>query len=112
MKASTIAVCSLLAVGLQAQEAARPKLYNTAKQKLLEGRQVFSFTQSKFDIAGYCEAAKHYDYAWLEMQHRTLEFKEVEAMVAACAHAGAPPMIRLTDEGLWHIQHATDIRSL
>ena len=32
------------------------KLYNTTRQKLLEGRQVFSFTQSKFDIAAYCEA--------------------------------------------------------
>jgi hypothetical protein len=27
-------------------------LYNTAKQKLIEGKQVFSFTQSKFDPAG------------------------------------------------------------
>ena len=34
-------------------------LYNTAKQKLLEGKQVFSFTQSKADPAAYCESAKH-----------------------------------------------------
>jgi len=44
------------------QDAAKPKLYNTVIQKLREGKQVFSFTQSTFDIAGYCEAAKHYDY--------------------------------------------------
>lgn len=87
-------------------------LYNTAKQKLLDHKQVFSFTQTKFDIAGYCEAAKHYDYAWFEMQHSTLEFKDVEAMIAACPHAGATPMIRLPDAQEWHIQHATDIGAL
>src|SRR4051812_21723771 len=96
----------------QGQTAAKPPLYNTAKQKLLEGKQVFSFTQSKFDIAAYCEAAKHYDYAWFEMQHSTLEFKDVEAMMAACPHAGATPMIRLPDAQEWHIQHATDIGAL
>jgi 4-hydroxy-2-oxoheptanedioate aldolase len=93
----------------QGQAAAQPKLYNTVKQKLLEGKQVFSFTQGKMDIAGYCEAAKHYDYAWFEMQHSTLEFKDIEAMIAACPHAPAIPMIRLPDAQEWHIQHATDI---
>ena len=90
-------------------QATKPPLYNTAKQKLLEGKQVFSYTQSKFDIAGNCEAAKHYDYTWYEMQHSTLEFKDIEAMIAACPHAGATPMIRLPDAQEWHIQHATDI---
>ena len=89
--------------------AAKPPLYNTTKQKLLEGKQVFSYTQSKFDIAGNCEAAKHYDYTWYEMQHSTLEFKDIEAMIAACPHAGATPIIRLPDAQEWHIQHATDI---
>jgi 4-hydroxy-2-oxoheptanedioate aldolase len=97
---------------VQGQGAAKPKLYNTAKQKLLEGKQVFSFTQTKFDIAGYCEVAKHYDYIWFEMQHSTLEFKDVEAMIAACPRAPATPMIRLPDAQEWHIQHATDIGAL
>lgn len=97
---------------LSVPASAQPKLYNTAKQKLLEGKQVFSFTQTKFDIAGYCEAAKHYDYAWFEMQHSTLEFKDVEAMIAACPHAGAIPMIRLPDAQEFHIQHATDLGAL
>src|SRR5215467_11820522 len=91
---------------------AQPVLYNTTKQKLLEGKQVFSFTQTKFDIAGYCEAAKHYDYTWFEMQHSTLEFKDVEAMIAACPHAAATPMIRLPDAQEFHIQHATDLGAL
>ena len=91
---------------------AKPPLYNSAKQKMLEGKQVFSYTQSKADIAGNCEAAKHYDYTWYEMQHSTLEFKDIEAMIAACPHAGATPMIRLPDAQEWHIQHATDIGAL
>src|SRR3954468_24340501 len=94
------------------QGATKAPLYNTAKQKLLDGKQVFSYTQSKFDIAGHCEAAKHYDYTWFEMQHSRLEFKDVEAMIAACPHAGAIPMVRLPDAQEWHIQHATDIGAL
>lgn len=103
-------VLSLLVAALLSGIAvAQTKLYNTAKQKLLDGKQVFSFTQSKFDPAGYCEAAKHYDYTWFEMQHSTLEFKDIEAMIAACPHVAATPMIRLPDAQEWHIQHATDI---
>jgi len=111
-------LCSAAAaIGVWAQQSAapagaKPKLYNTAKQKLLDGKQVFSFTQDKFDPAGYCEKAKHYDYTWFEMQHSTLEFKDVEAMIAACPHVAATPMIRLPDAQEWHIQHATDIGAL
>ncbi len=94
------------------QGAAPAKLYNTVKQKLMDGKQVFSFTQSRMDIKDYCEKAKHYDFAWFEMQHSTLEFKDVEAMIAACPHAGAIPMTRLPDAQEWHIQHATDIGAL
>jgi 4-hydroxy-2-oxoheptanedioate aldolase len=85
-------------VAAQGQAAAKPKLYNTAKQKILEGKQVFSFTQSTMDIKGYCEAAKHYDYTWFEMQHSTLEFRDIEQMIAACPHVAAIPMIRLADD--------------
>ena len=92
-----ISLAAIPAAAQQGQDAAKPKLYNTVIQKLREGKQVFSFTQSTFDIAGYCEAAKHYDYTWFEMQHSTLEFRDVEAMIAACPHAGAIPMIRLPD---------------
>jgi len=88
------------------------KLYNTAKQKLLEGKQVFSFTQSKADPADYCERAKHYDFTWFEMQHSTLEFRDVEAMIAACPKVAATPMIRLPDAQEWRIQHSTDIGAL
>jgi hypothetical protein len=58
--ATQILVCSFLALatpgmqlGAQSPDAgtAKAKLYNTTKQKLLDGKQVFSFTQSKMDIA-------------------------------------------------------------
>jgi len=93
----------------QSADGAKPKLYNTAKQKLLDGKQVFSFTQLKMDIEGYCESAKHYDFTWFEMQHSTLEFADIEKMIAACPHVAAIPMIRLPDAQEWHIQHSTDI---
>jgi 2-keto-3-deoxy-L-rhamnonate aldolase RhmA len=112
MKCLSTAVSSFFAVAvltLPAPAQQPPKIYNTVKLKLAEGKQVFSYTQTKFDIAANCEAAKHYDYTWYEMQHSTLEFKDVEAMIAACPHAGAIPMIRLPDAQEWHIQHATDI---
>ncbi|MEP7355357.1 MAG: aldolase/citrate lyase family protein [Acidobacteriota bacterium] len=117
MGALVVLASATLCVTIKAQPqpakgAAPAKLYNTAKQKLLEGKQVFSFTQTKMDIAGYCESAKHFDYAWFEMQHSTLEFKDVEAMIAACPRAGAVPMIRLPDAQEWHIQHAADIGAL
>jgi 2-keto-3-deoxy-L-rhamnonate aldolase RhmA len=95
--------------GQQISPTAKPKLYNTAKQKLLEGKKIAGFTQSTMDIAGYCETAKHYDYTWFEMQHGTLEFKDVEAMIAACPHVAATPMLRVPEAQEWHIQHATDI---
>jgi len=107
---------ALPAVPLAAQSpdsgATKAPLYNTVKQKLLDGKQVFSFTQSKMDIADYCERAKHYDFTWFEMQHSTLEFADIEKMIAACPHVKATPMIRLPDAQEWHIQHATDIGAL
>ena len=34
------------------------ELYNTAKRKLLDGRQVFSQTITQFDVKAYCEGAQ------------------------------------------------------
>jgi len=110
---AAIALAGVVALAQQNQTtAAKPKLYNTAKQKLLDGKQVFSFTQSTADVADYCERSKHYDFTWFEMQHSTLEFKDVEKMIAACPHTNATPMIRLPDAQEWHIQHTTDIGAI
>src|ERR1700743_2234684 len=102
----------LLVAQSSSSTASRAPLYNTVKQKLLDGKQVFSFTQSKPDVADYCEHANHYDFTWFEMQHSTLEFADVEKMIAACPRAKATPMVRLPDAQEWHIQHATDIGAL
>src|SRR5258706_3054092 len=63
------------------------RLYNNVKQKLLDGKQVFTFGIYKLDVPLYCESAKHYDYLWFEMQHRTMSFAAVEQMIAALPRA-------------------------
>ena len=57
--------------------AQRP-LYNQAKEKLFQDKQVTSVTISSFNPDQYCEARKHWDYIWFEMQHSTLSFNEVQ----------------------------------
>ena len=89
--------------------AAKGPFYNTVKQKLLDHKQVFAFTVFKLDVPQYCEYAKHYDYAFFDMQHTTMSFADVEQMIAACPHNGAMPFVRLPDAQEWHIQHATDV---
>jgi 4-hydroxy-2-oxoheptanedioate aldolase len=101
----------VLSIPAGAQQAKAP-LYNTAKQKLLDGKQVFSFTISRLDVDFYCEVAKHYDFIWFEMQHSTMIWADIEKMIAACPHAGAIPMVRMADEQESSIQHATDIGAL
>jgi 2-keto-3-deoxy-L-rhamnonate aldolase RhmA len=93
-------------------ETANQKLYNTAKQKLLDGKQVFSHTISRFDIEAYCLQAPHYDFTWFEMQHSTMSFAEVEKMVAACPRVGATPILRIPDALEGNVQKAMDIGML
>jgi 2-keto-3-deoxy-L-rhamnonate aldolase RhmA len=123
MRASLIPTTLLLGIALlgisqvargqaPAKGGAKPKLYNTAKQKLLDKKQIFSFTQFKPDPVSYCESAKHYDYAWIDMQHSTLNFGDVERMLSACPKAPATPIIRVPDAQEWMIQQATDVGAL
>jgi len=88
------------------------KLYNNVKQKLLDGKQVTCFAINKLDVKLYCEAAKHYDYVWFEMQHSTMSFRDVEEMIAACPRPLATPIIRLPEASEANIQKATDIGAL
>ncbi len=86
-------------------------LYNSAKQKLLDGGQLFTYTIATPDPELYCEVAPHYDYIFLEMQHSTLSWADVEEMIAACPRVGIP-MVRLPDVLEGSIQKATDIGAL
>ncbi len=96
----------------QSLNAPAAPLYNTVKQKLLDGKQVACFTISRLDVALYCEAAKHYDYIWFEMQHSTMSFRDVEEMIAACPRPAATPIVRLPDASEGNIQKAMDIGAL
>ena len=89
--------------------AQRP-LWNQAKEKLLNDGKVTSVTISSFNPEQYCEARKHWDYVWFEMQHSTMSFAEVQKMIAACpGPGGAAPMIRMPDALEANIQKATDL---
>ena len=85
------------------------KLYNTAKAKLLSGKQIYGHSISKFDTKAYCEQAPHYDYTWFEMQHSTLWFADIDKMIQACPRAGATPMLRIPEATEGIIQHAVDL---
>jgi 4-hydroxy-2-oxoheptanedioate aldolase len=90
-------------------KAQRP-LWNQAKEKLLNNGTVTSVTISSFQPETYCEARKHWDYVWFEMQHATLTFAEVQKMIAACPGVkGAAPMIRMPDALEANVQKATDL---
>ena len=105
----------LLAVGLcclpaLAQQPAA-KLYNTAKQKLLDGKSINCYTISRPDPDLYCQVAPHYDYIWFDMQHSTLSYADVEKMIGTCPKAGIP-MIRVADDLESTLQHAADVGAL
>jgi len=91
-------------------------LYNQAKQKLLDQKQVTSRTISHKDPEAYCEARKHWDFIWFEMQHSTMTWADMEAMIAACpglanGMTGAP-MIRMPNSLESDMQKGGDIGAL
>jgi 2-keto-3-deoxy-L-rhamnonate aldolase RhmA len=86
-------------------------LTNTAKQKMLAGKQVSGWTESRPDPEEYCAMAPHYDFIWIEMQHSRMSFSDVEKLVAACPKAGVP-IIRVPDGVEGNIQKATDLGAM
>ena len=87
-------------------------LYNRAKERLLQDKQITSYTISSFNPELYCEVGKHFDYIWFEMQHSTMSYDEVRRMMVACPGVGAAPMIRMPDALESSIQKATDLGAL
>ena len=87
-------------------------LYNRAKERLLQDKQITSYTISSFNPELYCEVGKHFDYIWFEMQHSTMSFDEVRRMMLTCPGVGAAPMIRMPDALESSIQKATDLGAL
>src|SRR3954469_19108930 len=84
--------------------------YNRAKELLFQDKQITSLTISAFNPDQYCEARKHFDYIWFEMQHSTMSWDEVRRMMLTCPGVdGAAPMIRMPDALEANMQKATDI---
>jgi len=93
-----------------ARQKAPMRLYNTAKQKLMEGKQIVGSTVFSPDPNIYCAMANAgYDYLWIEMQHSPLTYEDVARMIWACRGAPAMPFIRVPDATESDIQKATDI---
>lgn len=114
------ATCVALYVGMNhglraksPQAGAPVRIYNTAKQKLAAGKQIFGATIFSPDPNIYCAMANAgYDFLWIEMQHSPLTYQEVARMIWACRGASAVPFIRVPDATESDIQKATDIGAL
>ena len=102
-----------LALPAAAQQAASKPLYNTVKQKLLEGKQVVGATILTPEPDVYCAVANSgVDFTWIEMQHSPLTYQDVARMVMTCRGAPAIPFIRVPDATEGDIQKATDLGAL
>jgi len=85
-------------------------LYNKAKELLLQDKMISSLTMSSFNPDLYCEARKHVDFIWFEMQHSTMSWDEVRRMIIACPGVeGGAPFIRMPDALEANMQKATDL---
>jgi 2-keto-3-deoxy-L-rhamnonate aldolase RhmA len=85
-------------------------LYNKAKELLLQDKMISSLTISSFNPDLYCEARKHVDFIWFEMQHSTMSWDEVRRMIIACPGVeGGAPFIRMPDALEANMQKATDL---
>src|SRR5438132_11106649 len=92
------------------QQKAPARLYNTAKQKLKEGKHIIGATVFSPDPNIYCAIANAgYDFLWIGMQHSPLTYEDVAKMIWACRGASAMPFIRVPDATESDIQKATDI---
>lgn len=105
-----IAVCLFASQGGWAQSG---KLYNTTKQKMIEGKKVIGGTVSSNDPDIYCAMANAgFDFLWIEMQHSPLTYQETARMIRACKGAPAIPFIRVPDSTEGDIQKAMDVGAL
>jgi len=95
------------------QQKAPVKIYNTAKQKLKDGKPIVGATVLSPDPNMYCAVANAgYDFTWIEMQHSPLTFEDVGRMIWACRGSSAMPFIRVPDATESDIQKATDLGAL
>ncbi len=114
----TVLAVALVAIGATAATKTSPqteqvRMYNTAKQKLMEGQPIVGGTVYTSDPNIYCAMADAgFDFLWIEMQHSPLTYTDVAKMIRACKGASAIPFIRVPDATQSDIQKATDIGAL
>lgn len=105
-------LCLMIAIMTRAQQrpaAAPVHIYNTAKQKLMDGKQIVGATVMSPDPNMYCALANSgYDFTWIEMQHSPMTYEDVARMLWACRGSSAMPFIRVPDATESDIQKATD----
>ena len=105
--------CLTIAWVASAQPTPSPKIYNTAKLKLMQGKPIVGGTVSSPDPNIYCAMANAgFDFTWIEMQHSPLTYQEVARMIYACRGSSAMPFIRVPDATESEIQKATDIGAM
>jgi 2-keto-3-deoxy-L-rhamnonate aldolase RhmA len=112
----TFSAAAAAALWITAAAWAEPpaaRSYNTVKQKLAAGKQVFGGTISTNDPNIYCAMAEAgFDYLWIEMQHNTISYHEAALMIRACKGAPALPFVRVPDATEGDIQKAVDMGAL
>jgi 4-hydroxy-2-oxoheptanedioate aldolase len=86
--------------------------FNTVITKLKEGKQVFSNTIIGPDLAVAKKACEGVDFIWIEMQHSTLTWREVQQLIKVVAEAGSIPFVRVPTANEGDIQKATDAGAL
>lgn len=104
---------SAIAQTIETTATSVPRIFNTVKLKLQQGKQVLGGTVSSSDPDIYCAiAGAGFDFLWIEMQHSPLSYQEVARMIWACRGAPAIPLIRVPDATEGGIQKAVDIGAL
>jgi len=104
------AACALVASLIPAAAMAQSRIFNTAKTKLEQGKQIVGGTVSSNDPDVYCAmASSGFDFLWIEMQHSPLSYSEVARMIWACRGSAAMPFVRVPDATEGDIQKATDM---
>jgi 2-keto-3-deoxy-L-rhamnonate aldolase RhmA len=105
-----LAVVILTAVTLGTAAAQQPRIFNTVKTKLAQGKQVVGGTVQIPDPDTYCAMANSgFDFLWIEMQHSPLTYQDVAHMVGACKGAPAMPFVRIPDATEGDVQKAVDL---
>jgi 2-keto-3-deoxy-L-rhamnonate aldolase RhmA len=111
-----LALCLITTAFAQAQQqpaATHARIYNTAKQKLMDGKPIVGGTVATTDPNIYCAmATAGFDYLWIEMQHSPITYDEVAKMIRACKGSPAMPFIRVPDATEGDIQKAVDSGAL